>query len=164
MSFAYFGKNSLMAHLVHEVKYKKNKELGLQLGRMMGQSIYKSGRFPVDLLVPLPLFPDRQRKRGYNQSTLLCEGIKEYLNVPILDKIVQRPLQTETQTKKGRIERWKNMEGKFILKDKTSIQGKHILLIDDVITTGATLESCGATLLQAKDSIISIACLCHAFS
>lgn len=157
----YFTKASLMQQLVHELKYKGNKELGCQLGKMMGGSLRGSARFNADALVPLPLFPAKERKRGYNQSMVLCEGIAELMNIPVLNKVIARPSFTETQTKKGRIERWKNMEGKFILTDPGIITGKHLLLVDDVITTGATLESCGTELLKARDVSLSIACLCY---
>lgn len=158
----YFTKESLMQHLMHQLKYKGNKELGVQLGRIMGEQLRKSGRFTVDALIPLPLFPDKERRRGYNQATVLCQGIAETMQVPVLNNIITRPQHTETQTKKGRIERWKNMEGKFVLINKTAIENKHILLVDDVVTTGATLEACGNELLQAESVKLSIATLCIA--
>lgn len=158
----YFTKESLMQHLMHQLKYKGNKELGRQLGRIMGEQLKKSGRFTVDALIPLPLFPVKERKRGYNQATILCEGIAEILQVPILDKAIIRPQHTETQTKKGRIERWKNMEGKFVLTTPAAIRNKHLLLVDDVITTGATLEACGTELLKGENVQLSLASLCVA--
>lgn len=158
----YFTKESLIQNLVHQVKYKRNKELGLQLGRLMGFSISKSNRFDVDMLIPLPLFPAKEKRRGYNQSMLLCEGIASVMNVAIRNDIIVRPQFTETQTRKGRVERWVNMEGKFVLQKPGAIQGKHVLLVDDVITTGATLESCGAELLKAGDCQLSVATLCYA--
>ncbi len=158
----YFTKESLMQHLMHQFKYKRNKELGLQLGRIMGDQIKKSGRFEADALVPLPLFPAKEKRRGYNQATVLCEGMAETMNIPVLDKVIIRPQHTETQTKKGRIERWKNMEGKFILSDPEAIGNKHLLLVDDVVTTGATLEACGNELLKTGDVQLSIATLCVA--
>jgi len=158
----YFTKESLMQHLMHQLKYKGNKELGLQLGRMMGDQILKSGRFQVDGLVPLPLFPAKQRRRGYNQATVLCEGMAAVMNIPVLDRVIIRPQHTETQTKKGRIERWKNMEGKFVLSDPDAIRNKHLLLVDDVVTTGATFEACGNELLKAENVILSLASLCVA--
>lgn len=156
----YFTKESLMQHLMHQFKYKGNKDLGLQLGRIMGEQILKSGRFNVDALIPLPLFPGKEKKRGYNQATVLCQGMAESMKIPVLDKVITRPQHTETQTKKGRIERWKNMEGKFILSDTSSIRNKHLLLVDDVVTTGATLEACGNELLQVENVKLSLACLC----
>lgn len=158
----YFTKESLMQHLMHQLKYKGNKELGIQLGQIMGEQLKNSGRFPVDALIPLPLFPAKERKRGYNQATVLCQGMADTLKVPVLNHVITRPQHTETQTKKGRIERWKNMEGKFVLTDKSAIENKHILLVDDVVTTGATLEACGNELLNAKNVKLSIATLCIA--
>lgn len=156
----YFTKESLMQHLMHQFKYKGNKELGLQLGRIMGLQLTAAGRFRPDALVPLPLFPSKERKRGFNQASVLCEGIREIMKIPVLHNAVCRPQHTETQTKKGRVERWKNMEGKFELKEKGLINDKHLLLVDDVVTTGATLESCGLALLSADNIKLSIACLC----
>jgi ComF family protein len=158
----YFTKESLMQHLMHQFKYKGNKDLGLQAGRMMGEQIIKSGRFDVDALIPLPLFPAKEKRRGFNQAAILCEGMAEAMAIPVLDKAILRPQHTETQTKKGRIERWKNMEGKFILSNPDAIRNKHIMLVDDVVTTGATLEACGNELLQVENVRLSVACLCVA--
>jgi ComF family protein len=158
----YFTKESLMQHLMHQFKYKANRELGLQLGRIMGEQVKKSGRFAVDALVPLPLFPVKEKRRGYNQATVLCEGMAESMGIPVLDKAITRPQHTETQTKKGRIERWKNMEGKFILSNPDTIRNKHLLLVDDVVTTGATFEACGNELLKAENVKLSLASLCIA--
>jgi ComF family protein len=160
----YFTKASLVSHLVHQVKYNRQKELGIQLGCFMGDALKNSSRFHPDLLVPVPLFPDRERKRGYNQSLLLCEGISEHIRVPIQKNVISRALHTDTQTRKGRIERWKNIEGKFTIMSPELVRDKHVLLVDDVITTGATLESCGNELLKVEKLKLSIACLCHAFS
>jgi len=158
----YFTKESLVQHLMHQFKYKQNKELGLQLGRMMGYQLMHAGRFKVDALIPLPLFPGKEKRRGYNQSVLLCEGIADSLKIPVFNDVIIRPEHTDTQTKKGRIERWKNMEGKFFLIKPEKIEGMHLLLIDDVVTTGATLEACGAELLKTDNVKLSIATLCFA--
>ena len=129
----------------------------------MGNALKNALRFnEIEALVPLPLFPSKEKKRGYNQATILCEGIAEVLLLPILNKVITRPQHTETQTQKGRIERWKNIEGKFQLVDPQAIQNKHLLLVDDVVTTGATLEACGNELLKAGNIKISIATLCMA--
>ena len=156
----YFTGESLMKRLMHQFKYRGNKELGLQLGRMMGDNLGRSGRFNVDALVPLPLFPAKEKRRGYNQAAILCDGIAESLQVPVLKDIIIRSEHTDTQTKKKRIERWQNMEGKFIVVKPDAIQNKHLLLVDDVITTGATLEACGSELLKAGNTRLSIATLC----
>jgi ComF family protein len=158
----YFTKESLMQHLMHQFKYKGNKELGLQLGKMMGAQLLQSGRFNADGLIPLPLFPAKEKRRGYNQATVLCRGMAESMNLPVWDNVIIRPQHTETQTKKGRIERWNNIDGKFILSAPETIAGKHALLVDDVVTTGATLEACGSELLKAEGVQLSIAALCAA--
>ncbi len=156
----YFAKETLVQRLVHRFKYKGELELGRQLGRLMGDRIKQSGRFDADALVPLPLFPAKEKKRGYNQSLILCRGMSESMRVPVLDKIITRPRPTGTQTRKGRIERWENMEGKFLLREPAIISGRHILLVDDVVTTGATLEACGSELLRAGNVKLSLATLC----
>jgi ComF family protein len=158
----YFTRESLMQHLMHQFKYKRNKELGAQLGKMMGESLKRSGRFSTDVIIPLPLFAAKEKRRGFNQATILCEGIAESLGVPVLKDVVIRSHHTDTQTKKGRIERWQNMEGKFILNNTEAIKNKNVLLVDDVVTTGATLEACGAALLQAENVKLSIATLFYA--
>lgn len=158
----YFTKESLMQRLLHLFKYKGAKDLGLQLGRLMGFQIKASGRFDVDALIPLPLFSKRERMRGYNQAMVLCEGMAEIMDIPILPNMISRPEYTETQTVKGRLERWKNMEGKFLLKNPDGISGKHILLVDDVVTTGSTLEACGNEILKAQELQLSICTLCIA--
>ena len=159
----YFTKESLLQTLMHQFKYRTHKDLGKQLGTIMGVQLKESQRFDdVEALIPLPLFEDKERKRGYNQSAVLCKGIAEILNIEIVEDAVIRPLATETQTKKNRIERWKNIEGKFELVNDNKIKNKHILLVDDVITTGATLESCANVVLQVSGLKLSIATLCYA--
>lgn len=159
----YFTKSSLIQQLIHQLKYKGHEELGLQLGQMMGRQLVESGRFQsIDILVPLPLFAARQKKRGYNQATVLCNGMAKAMNLPVYEKAVERMAATESQTKKGRIDRWLNTEGKFRVKDEAALSGKHLLLVDDVITTGATLEACGAELVKLTDTRLSIAALCYA--
>ena len=158
----YFTKESLMQHLMHQLKYKGNIDLGLQLGKITGEQLLQSGRFNVDALIPLPLFPPKEKKRGYNQATVLCRGMSETMNIPVWDKVIIRPMHTETQTKKGRIERWVNMDGKFVLANPDQIRNKHLLLVDDVITTGATLEACGNELCQVQGVTLSVAALCVA--
>lgn len=159
----YFTKESLMQRLMHQFKYKGNKDLGFQLGRLMGIALKESNRFSnIEALVPLPLFFSKEKRRGFNQATVLCEGMAEILFLPVLKDAIIRPQHTDTQTKKGRIERWKNIEGKFELVNTAIIQNKHLLLVDDVVTTGATLEACGSELLKAENVRLSIATLCQA--
>ena len=127
----------------------------------MGNALVNSNRFlKIDALVPLPLFKAKEHTRGYNQAALLCEGIASVFNRPVLKDVVTRVTHTETQTKKSRVERWLNIEGRFSLTNERAIQGKRILLVDDVVTTGATLEACGRELLKAENVQLSIATLC----
>lgn len=157
----YFTKESLMQGLLHQLKYKGHRDLGIQLGKMMGFQLQASGRFAADALIPLPLFAERERKRGYNQATVLCEGIASVMHLPVLTRAITRPMYTDTQTLKGRVERWKNIEGKFLLNQPELLSRQRIILVDDVVTTGATLESCGAELLKAPGVQLSIAALCY---
>ena len=158
----YYTRESLMQRLMHQFKYKGNRDLGFQLGALMGRSIKRSGRFPIDALIPLPLFRKKEKKRGYNQAAILCDGMSESLQVPVLNDVIIRSHHTDTQTKKGRMERWQNMEGKFVLLQPEVVSNKNVLLVDDVITTGATLEACGDELLKAENVHLSIASLCYA--
>ena len=156
----YFTKESLLQHLLHGAKYKGDRELCVYLGTLMGRQLAQSNWIEtIDALVPLPLFAEREKARGYNQSYLLCKGIGEVVNKPLLPNAVLRSSATESQTRKNRVERWQNMEGRFAL-TSTNIEGAHLLLVDDVVTTGATLEACGRTLLQAPGTTLSIATLC----
>ena len=125
---------------------------------MMGYALLESDRFnDIDLLIPLPLNPKKEHIRGYNQAALLCEGIHEILQKPIVKEAVSRIKFTETQTQKNRISRWQNMEGVFTINQPEKLTNKHILLVDDVITTGATLEACGAAILHLDGVLLSIA-------
>ena len=107
----------------------------------------------------MPLFTEKEFKRGFNQSSILCSGIKEVLNIPVITKNVIRRIHTETQTKKGRIQRWENVEKSFSVIVPAMLNGKHILLVDDVITTGATIEACGREILKIEGVQLSVASL-----
>jgi ComF family protein len=157
----YYTKDSTLQQLLHQFKYRGHQRLGLYLGRLMGSMLVNNPRFiDVDALVPLPLFSEKERSRGYNQAMVLCQGISEVWNRPILKDAVVRIAATESQTKKNRVERWQNMQDRFQLKESSTLMDKHVLLIDDVVTTGATLEACGRTILEASNTRLSIATLC----
>jgi len=156
-SLLYFTKDSLLQQLIHQLKYRGNKEIGHYFGEKIGEAIRQSKHFNgLDALVPLPLYAARERKRGYNQAAVVCEGIASTTQLPILKKVITRVKATAAQTHKRRTARFQNMEGKFRLRNAAAIQQKHILLVDDVVTTGATLEACGQTLLAAGNVQISI--------
>jgi len=154
----YFTKDSLLQHLMIELKYRNNKDVGSFLGKQLGYQLQESQRFnDVDVVVPLPLNPRKEKKRGYNQAMIICEGIASVWQKPVLKNVVIRTQFTETQTQQDRIHRWQNMQNVFAINDTNSLEGKHVLLVDDVITTGATLEACGAAILQIPGTKLSIA-------
>ena len=156
----YFTKDSLMQHLMVQLKYKGNKEVGIYLGKLIGYQLIQSNRFnDVEALIPLPLNAKKEFKRGYNQSMAICEGIAKIWQKPILKDAVIRTVFTETQTHENRINRWQNMDGVFAVANPSAIEGKHILLVDDVVTTGATLEACGSIMLENYNIKLSIACV-----
>jgi ComF family protein len=159
----YFSKGTLVQHLIHQLKYNNNKEIGYYLGELMGNSLLRSNRFSnIDYLIPLPLFADKEFKRGYNQAEIICQGIHLSTQIPVMLNNVVRIHPTETQTRKHRAERWENVDGSFSCKNPSSLKGKKLLLVDDVITTGATLEACGQVILQVPGTSISFASLAHA--
>lgn len=163
MSEFYFTKGTLIQTLIHEFKYKGNIDVGMYLGAMMGSSLLNNNRFSkIDALIPLPLFADKEFKRGYNQATILCNGMSEVMDVPVIKSNVVRKRFTETQTKKHRTERWENVESSFQVNDPKELKNKHVLLVDDVVTTGATLEACGAEILKIEGTYLSIATLAFA--
>ncbi|MBC7850186.1 MAG: ComF family protein [Chitinophagaceae bacterium] len=164
-SLYYFSKNSVLQQLLHQFKYKGNKEIGRYLGNQMGEAFIQSNRFnKLDAVVALPLFPSKERKRGYNQAAVLCEGYSASSNTTFLRDVICRSVSTDTQTKKNRIERWRNMEGKFQVTKPELLVNKKVLLIDDVVTTGATLEACGHELLKVPGLQLNIATLAYTSS
>lgn len=159
----YFSKGQLIQHLIHQLKYNNNQEIGFYLGEIMGNSLMKGGRFSnIDYLIPLPLYAEKEFKRGYNQAEIICRGIQKTTQIPVLSNNVVRQRPTETQTRKHRVERWQNVAGSFHIKNPDHLTGKNLLLVDDVITTGATLEACAQLILQIPGTSISFASLAHA--
>lgn len=154
----YYHEKSSVQRIVHEIKYKDNPELAIHMGKMMGLQIRDIPMVnDIDLCIPMPLHPRKLKQRGYNQAGKLCKGIEMTMNLPMLDQVLVRRNNTRTQTKKSRIERWDNVEAVFSVEDPIAITGKHILVVDDVITTGASTEACARTLLQAGAGMVSIA-------
>jgi len=156
-SLLYFTKGGSTQKIVHEFKYRNNPELAILIGRLCGKKIseYQLANM-IDIIVPIPLHKKRLKKRGYNQSFMIAKGIAEVINKPIDTNNLVRKINNPSQTKNSRFERWKNTEGIFEIKKPLAYENKHILLIDDVITTGSTLEVCAKLILKSPNSSISI--------
>jgi ComF family protein len=163
MAFLKFRKTGITQHLLHQLKYNNHPEIGVRLGKIYGLGLNESGYSKLfDLIVPVPLHKSRVRKRGYNQSEKFAQGLSESLNILLDIDCVERRVRTSTQTRKTKIERWQNVKDVFVVSSPEKILGKRILLVDDVITTGATLEACGQKLLESGCQSLSIACLAEA--
>ena len=146
-----------------KLKYKSNQAIGIYLGELMGKSMKDSNRFNhIDGLIPLPLYPDKEKLRGYNQAAVICNGMSAVMDVPVLNDVLKRQRYTETQTKKHRTERWENVADSFVLNNEHLLKGKKLILVDDVVTTGATLEASGNTLLKIEGVQLCIATLTFA--
>ena len=159
----YFSKEFLIQHLIHQLKYRGDTNIGFYLGEIMGKTLLNSNRFSsIDALIPLPLYAGKEHKRGYNQATVICNGISSVMNIPVLNDAVIRQHATETQTRKHRTERWENVKSSFKVAKENELTGKHLLLVDDVVTTGATLEACGNVILETGNVKLSIATLAYA--
>ena len=156
----YYESHSETANILYELKYKGHPEIGEVMGRIIAKELLPSGFFDgIDGIVPVPLAKKRQRQRGYNQSLEIARGISETTSLPIYHKVVRRKAFEDSQTHKGRWERNENVEGVFELKDPSAIQGKHLLIIDDVVTTGATVISCAKELCKAGNIKVSVLAL-----
>jgi ComF family protein len=162
-AFYNFGKGGKVQHLIHQLKYRGQKEIGVTLGRFYGYDLRKSDSFKnVDTIIPVPLHPKKQKKRGYNQSEFFASGLAETMKKQTDFKTLLRSYPSETQTRKSRFSRWKNVETAFQLSNGEALKDKHILLVDDVITTGATLEACAQVLMQIPGVRVSIAAIAYA--
>jgi len=159
----YFTKKSILQNLLHHIKYHGKKELAAELGKYLGNELatVKSYR-TCDVIVPVPLHPAKKKKRGYNQSEWIAKGISGKMNIPVNTVALKRHVNSKSQTKKNRVERWENVHAAFSVQTNEEFPYKHVLLVDDVITTGATLEACAAQLLDNLNVKVSIASLAYA--
>lgn len=152
----------MVQRMIHELKYKRNKEIGYYLGELFGRKLNESVLFEsVDYVVPVPLHKKKLRKRGYNQSEIIAAGICKTFNKDLSTDNLFRKTHSSTQTRKSRFQRWENVKDIFSLKKPAQFRGKHILIIDDVITTGSTLEACAYSLNQINNIKISMAALAY---
>ena len=162
-AFCSFHKEGLIQHLVHQLKYKNKREIGTYLGLLFGLDLVENEDFQsVDILLPIPLHPHKQKKRGYNQSEAICDGIAKGMQKECDYKLLVRTTDTQTQTKKSRYNRWENVSQIFKVLHPEQLEGKHILLVDDVVTTGSTLEAVAQILLEIPNAKVSVACLAWA--
>lgn len=157
-SFAHFTADGLLQHLLHGLKYQHKSEIGSYLGRLLGLRLRAAGwAAGIDMIIPVPLHPRKEASRGYNQSLVIAEGMASALHIPVNSNTLLRARETESQVKKSRTERVSNMEGAFMLTGAHTLAHKHILLCDDVLTTGATLEACALALMAEETIKISVA-------
>lgn len=162
-AFSVYNRGSRIRKLIHALKYNGRTETGKVLGELYG-NILKESDFmgDIDMIVPVPLHPARQRKRGYNQSDYIAYGLSEATGVAVKKNIIRRSDQTGSQTKRGRYERWENVKSLFFVPEPEAVTGKHILIVDDVITTGSTMEACVNALHEAGEVKVSLVALAAA--
>jgi ComF family protein len=159
----HFTKGEKVQNLIHHLKYKDRKDIGSFIGDLYGHALKQAEPYSsVEVVVPVPLHQKKLRKRGYNQSECFAEGLSQAMQIPCAAKAVKRIVDTDTQTRKRRYQRFQNVNRVFEVAQPQAIQGKHVLLVDDVITTGATLTACAETLLELPGTKVSIAAIAQA--
>jgi ComF family protein len=142
-AYFYYKKGGVVQKLIHQLKYRGHAEIGNYLGKIYGSKLIENPAYKdIDSIIPIPLHEKKQKKRGFNQAEKFAQGLSESMNIAVNTKIVSRVKATSTQTKKSRYNRWENVENMFEVAEPALHQGKHFLLVDDVITTGATMEAC----------------------
>jgi ComF family protein len=157
-AFYYFTKAGKVQHLVHQLKYKGKKEVGIYIGEIYGKELITAPVFSnTEVIIPVPLHPKKEKKRGFNQSEVFALGLAKTMNISIDTKTLVRTYASETQTKKSRFKRWENVKEIFSLQHPEKLENKNILLVDDVITTGATIEACANLLNTIKGVNVSVA-------
>jgi ComF family protein len=158
-----FEKGSDYQVLLHELKYRGNRSVGIYLGRLLGDDIIHSSFSLCDLIVPVPLHPKRLKERGYNQSEIIASGISESTGIPVAQGLIMRQTHHHSQTSMGRYDRFENVSGNFsICPNAPDVNGMKILLVDDVVTTGSTLEACSLEILKNFRCSVFIATVCCA--
>ncbi len=162
-AFYHFAKGGRVQHLIHNLKYKGKYEVGIKLGNLYGAALKKSPLYEtIDIIIPVPLHPKKELKRGYNQSDMFAKGLSEAMEVDWKKNILIRTKMTETQTKKTRLERLENVQDVFKINNSEILENKHVLIVDDVLTTGATLEACATKILEISNAKVSLATIAFA--
>lgn len=162
-SFLFYNENQMVQQILWEIKYNGNTHLAKEIGRLSVADSEEMFRKQVNLIIPIPLHKAKLQLRGYNQTAFFAEGMSEMLEIPSVIDVLKRSKQTTSQTKLNRVDRFQNLDKAFIVENNLKIQGKHVLLVDDVVTTGATLISAGQCLLDAGCASLSIYTLASAF-
>lgn len=163
-SFCVYSKNGTMAPLIHQLKYRGGKEIGVLLGKLYGKDLIGSDFLKsVDYIVPVPLHRKKLKKRGYNQAEMIAKGLSEATSIPLNTGNLVRAIHNPTQTKRTKTQRWENVKNIFDVKEPQYLKNKHILLVDDVITTGSTIEACSIALQKCNNIKISVVTLGEVF-
>ncbi len=150
-SFLFFTENGIIQRLIHHLKYKNQEQIGSFLGKWYGQIIQNDASLAkIDVVIPVPLHIKKLRKRGYNQVDLFAKELASHLNAQYISDVLVKTANTKTQTKKGRLGRWQNTKALYTLSQPEKLKNKSILLVDDVITSGATMETCATALHEAE--------------
>ena len=161
-TFLSFSKNGITQHLMHALKYQDRQDVGEFLGRRFAAELDTFFTPQIDIIIPVPLHPEKQYLRGYNQCSSIAKGMATVLGCAVLEDVIVRNTSNTSQTKLNRAKRWDNVKGIFELVNPNAIANKHVLLIDDTLTTGATLESCGSEVIKSPNTLLSIATLAYA--
>lgn len=164
-SFYYFTGKSRVQHLLHQLKYNRKPEVGIELGKLYGRQLLLSNPFNrAEVVVPVPLHPKKEHMRGYNQAAKFASGLGQGMNISVANSALRRNVFTSSQTKKTRAERVENVSKAFDLSKPEKLKEKHVLLVDDVVTTGATLEACVQCIAEIPGTRISVATIACAYN
>ena len=164
-SYFFYQKGNEYCHILHQLKYEGRKDIGVAMGRMVAADLLRTGFFEgVDVLLPVPLHPSKKRRRGYNQSECIASGISALTEIPVDSVSVVRIKNTESQTRKSAFQRWDNVKDIFALRDSSAFQNRHVLIIDDVLTTGATITALADALENVEGLRVSVLTLAMATS
>lgn len=156
-SFLHFKPKGIVQKIVHQLKYQEQSDLGYAMGKLCARELQSSAFLEgIEIILPVPIHPKKLKIRGYNQAAAFGRGVSSFTGIPIDEESLLKEQHTDSQTKKSRYHRFENVRSSFVIKSIQNIQGKHILLVDDVITTGSTLEACGTALKDSADCRISI--------
>jgi ComF family protein len=161
-SLLYFRKKGIAQQLMHNLKYKNQQEIGTFLGDIFSKNVLDLAVFnAIDVIIPVPLHKKRFHERGYNQVTTFCDALEKNLAIPIIDSVLVKSINLKSQIQKSKENRLETNKNVFSIENAHKIEGKHILLVDDIFTTGATIEACAKEILKIKNTRISIVTMAY---